>query len=285
MCDGSDHGFGTQPDGGHAGCDVSRTPGNVVPCSDFFADDAALLKAFEYQRSFCPDADTKASATFMLSDYIAVLMNVLIPLTMHHRIVPSLAPRDVGLSFHQATDQPADPSQPQPRTMRVVFLSSDLAAASDLSAIPTREGATKPDLAEALRTETERHFAPLISRLSALSGLAPAAFWRLVADGIAAEFLTVGKNTGEEALAKALALRIVKTQGSPLNNAQLHFFDLDLAVAGEPSNRVCLRARGGCCRYYTVEAGRFCTTCVLKAPAPRNRDLRIALRRRFGLSD
>uniref|UniRef100_A0A2A3JZ25 Ferric iron reductase n=1 Tax=Alloyangia mangrovi TaxID=1779329 RepID=A0A2A3JZ25_9RHOB len=265
--------------GDRAQCISSHSDSDFLRCSDFFADAARLLEALEYQRSYSPSADDKACATFMLSDYVAATMEVLAPQFLHHRIVPSLAPTDVALSF-QSENLPTDPLR---RNMRVVFLSPDLATAGGQRDRRIAEDEETMPLADVLRSEIERHFAPLISHLSILSGLAPSAFWRLVADSVAAEFLSVGRKMGEEALAKGLALRIVKTAGSPLDNAQLHFFDLDLTAAGEPQKKISLRARGGCCRYYTVEGGKLCTTCVLKAPAERDRDLRISLRRRFGL--
>lgn len=262
----------------HASCDFSQPPCNAPTCQAYFGDDAALEEALAYQRGFCDGADRKACATFMLSDYLATLMAILAPLCLVYRIVPSLAPREVALRFEtEAT--PPDRAGPPVRQMHVCFLSPDLAAGGERPA-----GPPMPELATRFRCEIERHFAPLISRLSHLSGLAPAAFWRLVADAVAAEFLMVGREIGEEPMAKDLALEIVKNAGSPLYNPQLHFFELDLADSSEPPRLMSFRGRGGCCRFYTVDGGRLCTTCVLKSPAPRDRDLRSAMRQRLGLS-
>ncbi|APZ51159.1 ferric iron reductase [Salipiger abyssi] len=265
------------PGGARASCDISESARNGLTCHDYFTDDAALEEAFAYQRSFCEGADRKACATFMLSDYLATLMAVLAPLFVIHRIVPSLAPDDVALRFQTEATPPDHPGPPL-RRMHLCFLSPDPAATGGQA-----ERAPTPELTDRFRSEIERHSAPLISRLSALTGLAPAAFWRLVADAIAAAFLMAGREIGRQPMTKDLALKIMKGAGSPLHNPQLHFFELDLADGSEPPRLMSFRGRGGCCRFYAVEGGRLYATCVLKAPAPRDRDLRSAMRRRLGL--
>jgi hypothetical protein len=77
-------------------------------------------------------------------------------------------------------------------------------------------------------------------------------------------------------------MTVLKYPGSPLYNRQLHFFDLTLR---DERQRELLtwtfRARGGCCRYYTVEDGTLCETCVLKKPADRNAELLRVMRLRY----
>jgi len=61
-----------------------------------------------------------------------------------------------------------------------------------------------------------------------------------------------------------------------------HYFDLTLH---DEEQRELLswtfRARGGCCRYYTVESGELCSTCVLKPSAERDAELLRAMRRQL----
>ncbi|WP_442580069.1 (2Fe-2S)-binding protein [Mesorhizobium sp. ASY16-5R] len=78
-------------------------------------------------------------------------------------------------------------------------------------------------------------------------------------------------------------MTILKQPGSPLFNRQLHYFDLTLRDEGQRELLSwTFRARGGCCRFYTVEGGKLCSTCVLKNAAERDNELLDAMRRRFG---
>ena len=79
-------------------------------------------------------------------------------------------------------------------------------------------------------------------------------------------------------------MAIVKVQGSPLNNRQLGYFDLTLhdSALKEPFTYT-FRARGGCCRYYTVKGAEKCPTCVLKSSDERDACLLQEMRAHFCL--
>ena len=113
--------------------------------------------------------------------------------------------------------------------------------------------------------------APMVERLHILTRLGRSALWRLVADNIAAAWLSVGNSIGDPERAITDADAIIHQPGSPLSNKQLHFIRVE---ARDPQNGQKLlacewfRARGGCCRYYTVDEarGQLCSTCVLQTP-------------------
>jgi len=117
--------------------------------------------------------------------------------------------------------------------------------------------------------------APLIEQLFATTKLGRSALWRLVADAIAAGWLTVGKRIGQELWAMQAADAIIKQPGSPLYNKQTSFIEVVVRDEAQPEQVVAcewFRARGGCCRYYTTEAaaGDYCTTCVLRSTESRD---------------
>lgn len=119
---------------------------------------------------------------------------------------------------------------------------------------------------------------PLIEALFAMTRLGRSAMWRLVADAIAAGWLSVGKRVGLEDRAMADANAIIRAPGSPLVNKQTGFIEIVVRDEAEPEQiRACewFRARGGCCRYYTTaeSAGEYCTTCVLRPAESRDQRL------------
>lgn len=130
----------------------------------------------------------------------------------------------------------------------------------------------------------EQHLSPLIDILFKKTGLARSALWRLVADAIAGRWLEVGRQLSCLDRARDEAMRVVKHAGSPLYNKQLHFFDLTLHNDnGRPIGSWTFRARGGCCRYYTVVESALCSTCVLQKRHIRDAELLETMRRHVGL--
>ena len=137
--------------------------------------------------------------------------------------------------------------------------------------------------AEAARTLMEDINAPLVEQLVSATGLSRGALWRLVADGYAAAWLTVGKALGREADAMRAAAVLLKGEGSPLNNSKTGFVEICVTDPSDPARQASdwFRARGGCCRYYTTpdSKGQYCSTCVLRSPQSRDQLLADYLRR------
>lgn len=145
--------------------------------------------------------------------------------------------------------------------------------------------ATSDDSLVRLRSGIESHFHPLIVALCDQTGISHQALWRLVGDAISAAFLEAGRKAGREEAAKADALTLLKQVGSPLHNAQMHYFRLAIADpvrTGRTFSRT-FRQRGGCCRYYTAFPGQLCSTCVLKDPVERDRALEARMLRHLTL--
>ena len=81
------------------------------------------------------------------------------------------------------------------------------------------------------------------------------------------------------------ALSILKQPSSPLANPQLAYLELTLPDPSRPDRPLAtrtVRARGGCCRYYTVAGGERCATCVLWRPQERDRRILEAMRNELG---
>jgi hypothetical protein len=123
----------------------------------------------------------------------------------------------------------------------------------------------------------------LIVQLRDETGLSLGALRRLVADGLAAAWLDVGKRLGCAEAAMADILALIKHRDSALYNSKTGFVSVSVAHPSRPDlPPACdwYRARGGCCRYYTTpaSAGSYCTTCVLRSPASRDQRLADYLR-------
>lgn len=103
---------------------------------------------------------------------------------------------------------------------------------------------------------------PLVHDVQACSRLPAAAQWRQLSDGLMAAFLEHGKAHGrvERAMADA---RAAIAAPSPLWNRQVGFVEMRLPDEGGCAG-ACewVQARGGCCRYYTLDGGSYCPTCV-----------------------
>ncbi|HWU16783.1 MAG TPA: ferric iron reductase [Devosia sp.] len=251
-----------------------------------FFDDASAVGAFlEYERSHYRHMDAKTCAALMMIDYCYVFMFATIPLIAGSGLVPDLSPQNVALRMFTARHE-HDGESHDVRRADVRFLSKGFFT-DNVSLAGHRDAALAADrgaLCDAYRRGIEAHFTPLINVLVQATGLAPAALWRLVADAIAGVWLEVGRHLGCVDQARVDAMRVVKHLGSPLYNRQLHFFDLTLH---DDQNKALgswtFRARGGCCRFYTVVEGALCSTCVLKEPGVRNAELLDKMRQHTAL--
>lgn len=236
----------------------------------FFTDAEAVEEFLSYEASFNPGTDRKAAAAFMLSDYLISLSGLVVPLYLHKQIVPDLEPGKVLVQFRI---EPHSHANRDYQFRRAWF------------SLPADEGkAVLPAKPEALGEQVELHLRPLIEQLNRLSGLGRSSLWRLVADAIAGRFLEFGRAINEEDDACQLALEVIRRPGSVLSNRQVGYFDLSVPDGSGKLFRYRFRSRGGCCRYYSVEGGKLCKTCVLKPRAERDADLRLAMAERLGSS-
>jgi hypothetical protein len=244
-----------------------------------FADDDAVEDWLDYEATYVPGLDRKGRAAALITDYSYMFAASTVPLLVGCRLVPDLSPANYALRFEIGPVE-HDGEVFLQRRMQVRFLNA--ACRTDRGRLRERS-----ELQAHFRHEVEAHFQPFIETLHGKSRLPRNAFWRLVADSLAALFLDAGQRFARKAEALAEAAAILKVEGSPLNNRQLHYFDIALSAADDPG-RILLsrtfRSRGGCCRYYTADPARLCTTCVLKDPAERDRGIVEAMCRRLGLS-
>lgn len=251
----------------------------------FFTSAAAIDDFLAHERALYAGADLKSCAAFMMRDYLSIVSLATVPLFLRHGLVADLAPARVALRFQEVV-QEQDGRAYAVRRAHMRHLSPAFATDRPDAArhADARAVADRGLLCEHFRAELEDHVRPLVGVLTARTGLSSGALWRLAGDAIAGRFLDVGEKLGRLEEARTAALRILKQPGSPLANRQLHFFDIELTDETGCSRGVwTFRARGGCCRYYTVEGGTFCATCVLKPASERDAELRAAIRRHLGL--
>lgn len=238
----------------------------------FFLDDSALGEFLAFEQSLNGGTDLRTAGALLITDYGYILAAAAVPLFTGFGLVPDLSPASVALSFY-TTEGLHDGKTHRVRRAHVRLLEERL-----------WRGRMEDDAAgERFRAELERHFLPVIDAVHARTRLSKAALWRLVADAIAGHFLEFGRRFGDVVAARTAAMRILKMPGSPLDNPQLHYFDLTVLDRNEQAFSYTFRQRGGCCRFYLVDGGELCPTCVLKAPAERDEELRLAMRRHLGV--
>lgn len=239
----------------------------------FFNDKLRLDEFIHFERSLNKGTDLRTAAALLMTDYGYILAAAAVPLFSGFGLVPDLTPAAVALSFY-TIEEPHDGKMHRTRRAHVRF---------------SKEGFWQgqlDDLAdgERFRAEIERHLSPVVEVIHARTHLSRAALWRLAADAIAGRFLDSARHFGAVEASKAAAMRILKAPGSPLANRQLHYFDLTVLDSRQEDFSYTFRQRGGCCRYYLVENGTYCPTCVLKKPEERDAELRLAMRRHLGVS-
>lgn len=243
-----------------------------VTADSFFHDSAAISALLDHERSLNEDTDAKASAAFLMTDYCHIYTAATIPFLAGFTIIPDVSATNFALHFYMENHEHKGRIYELPRA-HVRYLSADVFQTFSLE-----------QLSQKFRQSTEGHFRPFIEILSWLTGLSSGALWRLLSDAIAARFLEAGRHFGCLERAKSLALHVLKEPGSPLNNKQTQYFDLTVLDGDRREVSHTFRARGGCCRFYSVKGGQYCTTCVLKDRHERDAQLKDNMRRHLGVA-
>lgn len=235
----------------------------------FFSDQSAIEEFILFEQSRYDGVDLKTAGALMMNDYSYILAASTIPLFTGFGLIPDLSPALVGVRFY-TTEKRHEGKLYRARRAHLQFV-EPLFCYGELD---------NPADGERFRIQLENHFRPVVEAIHASTGLSRAALWRLSGDAIAYLFLEAGRRFDAAEAAKSAAMRILKVPGSPLANRELHYFDL--AISKRTHDEVCetFVQRGGCCRFYQVEGGTYCTTCVLKASADRDDELRQAIRAR-----
>lgn len=120
-------------------------------------------------------------------------------------------------------------------------------------------------------------FQPIITQLKLHSKLSSNALWSLVTDAIAVVYLNVGRELGVEPVARERIKTILAFAEKPLNNKRWHFKEYSVPAEQSPTGhplKQWFRVRGGCCRYYTLENGAYCTTCIHVQESEREQRLK-----------
>ena len=267
--------------------DVGVIAPGWVTASAIFGDSAAVDDLLAYQTEFTPDLDRKGQAAYLITEYSYMFAITAAAPFVGFGLVPDFSAEKYALRF-ESRPVKHNGRIVQERLARVRFLEPKVVTDNQAFAgdPDTLEFVDRAALCERLRVATEAHFKPLVEVLHAKSRLSRNALWRLVGDSLAVLFLDAGQRFGRVEDAKAAGLAILKQEGSPLANRQMHFFDIAVRDEEDPEQIVLsrtFRARGGCCRFYTVEGGHLCSTCVLQDPVERDIKLENKLRQRLGL--
>jgi len=238
-----------------------------ISAQTFFSDDEAMDEFLAFEQSRYARTDLKTAGAFLINDYAYIFAATTVPLFVGFGLVPELSPASVALSFYTK------------RQLHHGKIYRSRRAHMRFKEAGIRHGRLD-DTADGdlYRIGIENHFYLVVDRVQAKTKLSRAALWRLVGDAIAQRFLDAGLRFDAVEAAKAAAMRILKTPGSPLANRELHYFDVTQCDRQRKAIRETFRQRGGCCRFYLVEGGTCCSTCVLKSPQDRNEELQLAMR-------
>ena len=241
-----------------------------------------LVDALERVAMSYPGADIRTQTTLFFNQYAWMLSGAAVIAFLLEKRVPDLALNNVLLHYNTVKWE-KDSERGEYERLDLRFLCSRFASLPDDRAAGQQGVTVLPDAAalrEWFRLRVEDHMRPIIEVAQQLSHLSCGALWRIVADSCAQAFLYAGQHIGESAQAEREGLAFVKVPGSPLNNSQLHFVSLNCDGHSET-----FRVRGGCCRYYTLPKGHYCTPCVLRNPEARRADFLAEMKKRTVLSE
>lgn len=258
--------------------------------ADCLTDESFVAAFLDHQRRFTPDLDRKGQGAYTIGEYSHMLAGAMVPLLVGFRVVPDFRPEACAIGYDV---QPVEHAGRllDTRNWRIAVPADgyhvEAGSEGSPAADPGATGADLTALCDRFRTLVEDHCAPLVETVHRQTALGRQALWRLVGDSFSQVFLDAGRAYGCLDRATAAALLVLKDARSPLTNRQMHFFDIAVHDDRDPSREIMsmtFRARGGCCRYYTVEGGHLCTTCVLQDPAVRDLKIETHLRSRLGLA-
>ncbi len=253
--------------------DIGPIDDGWVTAETFFSDAAAIDEFVSFEQSLNEGTDARTAGALLMTDYGYILAAAAVPLFAGFGLVADLSPARLGLRFYTTTEE-HDGKTHRVRRAHVRFADDAF-----------RQGQLHDEAdGERFRAYFEAHFAPAVEAIHGRTGLSRAALWRLAADAIAGRFLDAGRRFSTVDAAKTVAMRILKVPGSPLANRQLHYFDLTVLDNQQRDFSYTFRQRGGCCRFYLVKGGEYCPTCVLKAPAERDEELSMEMRRHLGVA-
>lgn len=242
-------------------------------------ESAALIQALAHQAINDPHMDARTRGSYLIGEYGWYVPAAAINAYLAEHRVPDLSPDNVALRLMTYTWHAGDASG-QAERIDVRFLSGRFAALPDDPDANHSDAVILPDtnaLREWLRSALEAHVTPLIESIYSATRLGHHAQWCLVADACALLFLYQGQALKDEARAKAEGLAFVKATNSPMKNPGTDYISLQYLEHDET-----FRARGGCCRYYTVAEDNIkCSTCVLWKPEERNQRLLDYMTRKY----
>jgi hypothetical protein len=227
----------------------------------------ALAQALEHQAHHYPKMDARTRGSYLVNSYSWYVPTFAIAAYLSERRVPDFSADNLAVRVNKYTWHAGNESGEGER-LETRFMSGRFAALPDDPDANHPDAIILPDtdaLREWLRVALEAHFTPLIERVYTATRLGRQAQWNLVADSCAALFLYIGQALGDEARGQVESLAFVKAADSPMKNPKTGFVTLQYGDHCET-----FRARGGCCRYYTLEDGHKCSTCVLLKPAERD---------------
>jgi ferric iron reductase protein FhuF len=237
------------------------------------AQSPLLQIVLDRQAANHPHTEARTKASFFIGEYAWYVAASAVGAYLVDKRVPDLSIENVALRFQRYTWHEGDESGEADR-IEVRYRSTRCVALPDDSLAADPDMLTLPDAAalrEWMRQALEAHMTPLIDRVSAETRLSRHALWLVVADTCAGLFLHLGKQLGRQDEAMHEGLAFIRASASPMNNPKTGYITIE-------SNGHCetFRARGGCCRYYTVSetADSYCSTCVLRKPEERDERLR-----------
>ncbi|MFY0665001.1 MAG: (2Fe-2S)-binding protein [Natronospirillum sp.] len=197
-----------------------------------------------------PRLDVKASGAYLVNRLAWDISAVLAWLDLNHYDLSALTPETLGV--HSVIEREWHKGEWH-RYVVYQFALTDLNAT----------GETLPP--EVVAGYAYQLFEHLIPALAAQVRLSANALWRLVTDGLSAAYLYVGKEQQQPDRAMARVRAVIEAAGKPLANKQWQFNYYSVAAEDSPTQQPLgnwFRARGGCCRYYTLEGKDYCTSCV-----------------------
>lgn len=259
--------------------DIGALEADWFSATEMSENEARLDEALALQAADYPQMEARTRGSYLIGEYAWYIPSAAITALLAERRVPDLSLDNVALRVSTVQWQNGEYSGESKR-LDVRFLSGRFAALPDDPDANHPDALILPDeaaLREWLRNTIEEHFSPLVEQVFAKTRLGRQAQWNLVADACAALFLGAGELVSDQPRGEAEGLAFVKAHGSPMKNPKTGYFTLEYAGHCET-----YRARGGCCRYYTVsEDAEKCSTCVLVKPEERDQRILTYMAKRY----